>query len=90
MGSHGYAHGPVCLLQWGVSEPSAHEGKKPGGAGGLCLGIRTNSSGGAASSGSDAVGSLEAVTLTGGSTLGISDGALPLKVGAIGIPFSHI
>ena len=45
---------------------------------------RASSSGGAFSSGSDVVGSLEAVTLTGGATLGISNGALLLEVEAMG------
>ena len=42
----------------GDPDSSAHKRKKPGGASSLHLGTRVSSSSGAASSGSDAVGSL--------------------------------
>ena len=65
-------------------DSSTHKRAKPGGASGLHLGARASSSDGAASSGSDAVNSLGAGALTGGSTLVVSDGALPLEAGATG------
>ena len=40
------------------SDPSALGREKPGGGSGLCLGTRASSSGGAASSGSEALGTL--------------------------------
>ena len=66
----------------GESDSSAHEMEAPGGD--LCLGIRASSPGGAAFSGSNAVSSLGVVTPNGGSALCISDGVLPLEVGAKG------
>ena len=61
----------------GESDLSAHGREKPGGGSGLHLGTRVSSSGGVASSGSSALGSLGAVTLTSGSALSIGNGALP-------------
>ena len=66
------------------SDSSAHGREKPGDGGGLSLGTRASSSSGAASYGSDVLGSLGTVTLTGGSALGISNSALPSEVGATG------
>ena len=76
--------GQSTLYSGDESDSSAHERGMPGGAGGLCLGTRASSSGGVASSGSDAVNSLGTVTPTGGSALGISNGTVPLEVGATG------
>ena len=68
----------------GEPDSSTHEREKPGGASGLHLGTRVSSSGGAAPPGSDAVGSLGVGTPTGGSAVGVSNGVLPLEVGAMG------
>ena len=74
---------PVCS-GGGESDLSDDRREKPGGGSGLHLGTRMSSSGGVASSGSNVLNSLGPVTLTGWSALGISYGALPSEVGAMG------
>ena len=67
----------------GGDEPdsSAHKMEKPGVLVVFILAQWRSSSGGAASSGPGAVGSLGLDTPTGGSTLGITNGAASLEVG---------
>ena len=74
----------------GELDLSTHKRKKPWGTGGLHLGTRASSSGGATPSGSDVVGSLGAGKPTGGSALGISNGSPPLEAGTKWVPPSHI
>ena len=80
----GMLMGQSACSSGGKPDLSTHKGEKPGDAKGLCFGTRANSSGCAVSSGSDAVSSLGAGTLTSGSALGVGDGALPSEVGATG------
>ena len=84
LGLYGYVHGPFCLLWWGwVRLICPWKGEARGGSG-LPFGTRTSSTSGVASSGSDALGSLGAITPTSGSALGIGNGALPVVAGAMG------
>ena len=61
---------------------SAYERVNPGDGGSLPLGTRANSSGCAASSGSEDFGSLGVGTLVASSTLGVNDMALSVEAGS--------
>ena len=84
LGSLEYIHGPAGLFSWGsVRLISLWEVKARGKQWSLSW-HKGEFPGGAVSPGSETIGSLGAITQTGGSTLSIGDGALPSEAGATG------